>query len=314
MDLFGKKKLRKRIEELEEEKKELKNELKDKREQLDSLDERWKKEKERYKDAVSKKQKAEKENNRLKDRIESLEDHLQKMSRGEKHITEKESISASRAYSYFSSLENFDAGDKNALTVYRSPEDNFTGSDSSEILVHEPLCIRSIFISPLPLENSEYRSGKFALNHIREKMDRRTLYIHVSAGGSGIGIFRDMKLEESRIIRSDVKSKHKKGGYSQKRFERLREQQIESHLEEVREELKEFRDTAFEQVLIAFSTESTGDIRKVLEEDAVEVSSRQGHIKSEDDLERSFQSGIGFKHLRLSDEMAEEMVEKLGEK
>jgi peptide subunit release factor 1 (eRF1) len=43
------------------------------------------------------------------------------------------------------------------------------------------------------------------------------------------------------VVRSSVKAKHGKGGFSQRRFERLREEDIAHHVEKVRGVLNEFK-------------------------------------------------------------------------
>lgn len=311
MDIFGKKekRLKEKIEELEKEKERLEKKLEGEREQVESLDKRWKKEKERYRAAVSGKKKVEEKNNRLNDKIESLEDKIDRLKENRTYMLERNNIKVSRVYKYLKNLGNVSFGEKNALTITRKPGKGFMNEKKSELLLHEPLAVKSLFISPLPLESSEYMSSKFAVDQILNKIDRRTLYIHLSAGGSGIGIFNNRKMVESRVIRSDVKSKHTKGGYSQKRFERIREQQIKDHFEQVWEELKDFLDRAFEQVVVSSSRKING-LEDVLGHEYVSVSSGEGHVHEEDDIKNSFESGMGFQHVRLPKEKVDEIMEK----
>jgi len=53
------------------------------------------------------------------------------------------------------------------------------------------------------------------------------------AGETFIGIFNQDGLIDDRIVTSSVKEKHSKGGWSQKRFSRLREEDIKNHITKV---------------------------------------------------------------------------------
>ena len=47
--------------------------------------------------------------------------------------------------------------------------------------------------------------------------------------------------EVKELVETQVKEKHSKGGWSQKRFERLREEDIKNHLDAVQEKLAQLR-------------------------------------------------------------------------
>jgi hypothetical protein len=72
-------------------------------------------------------------------------------------------------------------------------------------------------------------------------LDTPLLIVSLHAGESflGLALSKD-KFQAKELIRSMVKEKHSKGGWSQKRFERLREEDIKSHIGIVIEKLKEF--------------------------------------------------------------------------
>ncbi|MDD2439820.1 MAG: Vms1/Ankzf1 family peptidyl-tRNA hydrolase [Methanosarcinaceae archaeon] len=60
------------------------------------------------------------------------------------------------------------------------------------------------------------------------------LILLLHAGESFVGFAPDLlAFESEELIRSSVKEKHTKGGFSQRRFERLREEDIAHHLEKV---------------------------------------------------------------------------------
>ena len=61
----------------------------------------------------------------------------------------------------------------------------------------------------------------------------------VHAGESFVGFSPDMNgFETHHVIRSSVKAKHTKGGFSQRRFEKLRDEDIAHHIEKVRKVIK----------------------------------------------------------------------------
>ncbi len=299
MDLFGKKKLRRKIEELEE-----------KIEELEKYKKRWEKEKERYKQVVTEKQEAEKKLNKMENRVSTLRDRLEEDRKKEEEQMKKEKLGLSRAYRYLDSLSSIELG-RDVFTAYRNPGNSFLNDKMTEVFLHEPLMIKSVFQTPLKLDEKEYNAKNFVTNHLKEALDRRTLFIHFSAGGSGIGIFEDREPVQTSVIKSDIKSQHKKGGYSQKRFERLREQQIRSHIEDVEEELERYLEKSFEQVVVT-GTEERNEIHGKVEEDAVKVKTRKGNIAEKEDLVDSFESGMGVFHVRLDDETAEDILSNIG--
>lgn len=298
MDLFGKKALKTRIKELEE-----------KIEELQKYRKRWEKEKKRYKEAVTEKQEADKKINRMEDRIATLKDRLESGEKKDLESFDREKIGVSRAYRYLKQLSKLETG-RNTLTSYKPPEKGFLNSGMSEMFLHEPLTIKSVFMTPLMLKEKEFVSDRFVTEHFLEKLDSRTLFIHFSAGGSGIGIFENRKPYEISVIRSDIKSKHKKGGYSQKRFERLREQQIESHREKVEKKLDQYLKKGFEQVVITGSDGRKG-LKDKIDGFVAEVRTRQGNIIEKNDIVDSFESGMGVYHVRLGNEMAEDMISRI---
>jgi len=53
----------------------------------------------------------------------------------------------------------------------------------------------------------------------------------------GLGVYEGDERVDLRTVRTDVMDEHDKGGFSQARYERLREEQIDEHLDECREAL-----------------------------------------------------------------------------
>ncbi|MGA9099947.1 MAG: Vms1/Ankzf1 family peptidyl-tRNA hydrolase, partial [Methanotrichaceae archaeon] len=139
------------------------------------------------------------------------------------------------------------------LQVFRSPDDDsFTGyiqnvsdlppnlaesikpikSDRGFIVIHSPQLFTLVLIPPFPIkEKTIGLGGAFQLGPMREMMETPVVVASIHAGDTFLGMALSKDgFEEQEIIESQVKEKHSKGGWSQKRFERLREEDIKVHI------------------------------------------------------------------------------------
>ncbi len=108
------------------------------------------------------------------------------------------------------------------------------------IILHCPQLFSLLLIPPFPIKESHsHEGGKFSLNTIREMMEEPVLVISAHAGDTFLGVClsRD-KFEAEELVQSSVMGKHSKGGWSQKRFERLREEDVKAHVDLVTEKLQ----------------------------------------------------------------------------
>jgi hypothetical protein len=106
-------------------------------------------------------------------------------------------------------------------------------SQRGVIILHSPQLFSLLFIPPFPIQESLSREGSaFALDLVLEMMDTPVLVISAHAGETflGVALSREGFLAEE-LVESQVMGKHSKGGWSQKRFERLREEDIKSHVD-----------------------------------------------------------------------------------
>lgn len=69
---------------------------------------------------------------------------------------------------------------------------------------------------------------------------RNILFVCAHAGSSFIGLASEEGFLSGKYVETGVKEKHSKGGWSQKRFERLREEDIKKHGDKVRGAYEEF--------------------------------------------------------------------------
>lgn len=117
------------------------------------------------------------------------------------------------------------------------------GPERGWAVLHCPQLFTLILKPPLPLtESSLSVGGVFQLDPLREMMETPLLVISAHAGDTFLGVSLNIGgFEAEELVESQVKEKHSKGGWSQKRFERLREEDIKKHIEDVAERLAKLK-------------------------------------------------------------------------
>ena len=108
------------------------------------------------------------------------------------------------------------------------------------IILHCPQLFSLLLIPPFPIKESQsHEGGKFSLNTIREMMEEPVLLVSAHAGDTFLGVsFCRDKFEAEELVQSSVMGRHSKGGWSQKRFERLREEDVKAHVDLVIDKLQ----------------------------------------------------------------------------
>ncbi|MEF8806850.1 Vms1/Ankzf1 family peptidyl-tRNA hydrolase [Natronomonas sp.] len=230
-DLLGRTKLKEEIAELEDE--------------VDSLQAQLEAESERRATAVSARQEAEERVNRLEDRIADLEGRVEadteEAAVGFRH---RASVRGNRLETVLSRLESFRGDPESVLTAY---VDGDIPDAVRELLGdHAPLVSRAEPclvcaddagllavalrppIAPEPfvtweaaprIDRSWFQpSGRYALALVRSDV-------------FAVGLYEDGDRVDYEGFSSNVKSDHSKGGFSQSRFERIRDDQIAEHVE-----------------------------------------------------------------------------------
>ena len=114
-------------------------------------------------------------------------------------------------------------------------------SDRIMAILHCPQIFSLILVPQLPLEDNPLIMGStFHLDPLREILETPVLVISAHAGDTFLGFsLTSNGFEMQKIVESQIKEKHSKGGWSQKRFERLREEEIRSHADSVLRALNE---------------------------------------------------------------------------
>jgi hypothetical protein len=222
------------------------------------------------KKAVASKQVAEENLKVLESRVNTLEHELEiSKDKGSDELSFSyvDNVSLHKMHSYISTLSSLRNPDASLLTLYacdgasvsdifgNEPVDKYIDvntlhllekieSQNGFVLFHDrDNLINELIIPPLPIESSKWWVGTSfnaeQLSHLMSK-EHSICILVAHAGESFVGYSLDsLHMDFHEIIRSNVKSKHSKGGFSQRRFERLRDEEIVHHADKVRESLRE---------------------------------------------------------------------------
>ena len=141
------------------------------------------------------------------------------------------------------------------LTLFDSIE-----STTGKVLFHSHV-ISLALIPPLPMKSSDWMMGNHFFTGMAEDiMQERTVGILMGRSGSSIvGIATTHNgIIDVTTIRSSVKGKHTKGGWSQKRFEHLRDEDVTHHINKVREHMLPLFEEYAPDIIIA-----SGDVNLI---------------------------------------------------
>ncbi len=236
-ELLGRAELKRRIDELQEDNHHLQRQLEA--------------ESERRADAVSDRQTAEREVNQLEDRIESLEDRVARSETDTdtgRSVRGTETLGGDRLAAVLSRLESVETGPEAALTAVvsdgerRLPDAVETAAGDCGPLVRQAAPtlyytddagLVSVGLRP-PIMPDPFATWERSFRVEREwfQPTGRLLFGVVRSDVTAVGLYEEGTRVEFEGFESDVKSDHSKGGFSQGRFERIRDQQIDEHLNE----------------------------------------------------------------------------------
>jgi hypothetical protein len=110
-------------------------------------------------------------------------------------------------------------------------------------VLHCPQVFTMAILPPMQIDLSTIDSpireeSAFFLDPIFETTETPVLLVSAHAGDTFLGVALNKDgFEAEDSVKTQVKEKHSKGGWSQKRFERLREEDIRNHAEAVMEKL-----------------------------------------------------------------------------
>lgn len=308
--ILGRDSLKKKIRELEKNIKKLKEEKRE-------LKSKKQKEENRAKKAISKKQSLNEKINRQEDKIQSLKDKLKKKEQAREIFSDKTELNRILRDEIESLLKKLGSikSEKEDLFTAFLPKDgtieelgsegvlqtNLTlnqlkrlkneNSDTGKVLFYSKNLISKILEPPLPLEKAEWQqSNKFKVSKIREQFEGKIGFIFLSAGGSAVAIF-GKKIVDSNIIKSKIKGKHGKGGFSQQRFERKRDEEVKKHMDKVEEKAKKLFSDDLDKIAVSGSK---GMVKSFMDREMFPVKTFQkkieiSKIEKEKNLKKAFQ-------------------------
>lgn len=241
-DLLRRTELKERIEELEAER--------------DSLADQLSAEQRRRTDAVRERQEAQREVNELEDRVTQLEDELERASSDETTVSlhRETTLSGSRLEEVLSRLGSFRTGPEGALSTFVPDGHDLprevreaVGERAALVSRASPcvvfaddaelvgVCLRPP-VSPDPF--AEWGDSFRIDREWFQPRGRYTLAL-VRSDVFAMGTYEADQRTAFHGFDSDLKSQHSKGGFSQARFERLRDEQIDDHIDRCRSALEE---------------------------------------------------------------------------
>ncbi|MEA1932232.1 MAG: Vms1/Ankzf1 family peptidyl-tRNA hydrolase [Euryarchaeota archaeon] len=249
-ELLGRAELKARIQELEEEKHHLERQLAA--------------ESERRSDAVADRQQAEQRVNKLEDKIIELEDRLDREADREtatdRTVRGTESLRGGRLAAVLDRLRSLQTGPEGALSAAVVDAEAALPETVSEaagdcgplvrraapaIYYTDDAGLVSVALRPpITPEGFVDWAETFRVDESWFRPTGSLVFGVVRADVFAVGVYEDGDRTEFAGFESNVKSDHSKGGFSQGRFERIRNEQIDDHLDEARELLVDHIDRA----------------------------------------------------------------------
>lgn len=235
--VLGRASLKERIAELEEENRHLERQLEA--------------EQERRSEAATDRQQAQERANRLDDRIEQLEDKIERLqaeSGTETGHTDTR-LHGRQVTELLDRLESIETEPEGVFTAYVDDGSNLPDSvreafgGRSERVANAAPCLAitddmglvSVALSvPIPPEPFAEWSDTVSLDRPWFEPTGTHTVALVRSDLFALGEYEERERTAFHGFDSELKSQHSKGGFSQSRFERLRDQQIDSHIERCR--------------------------------------------------------------------------------
>ena len=233
-DLLGRTALKERITELEDEK--------------ESLEQQLAAEQQRRADAVTDRQDAQRRVNKLEDRVEQLEDRVDRLQSGERTVSfaRETTLRGDRLAEVLDRLDSFGTTAEGALTAavgdgHDLPEQlREVFGERGALVSRAAPCLAVADDAGLvgaclrpPIQPDPFVEWDESFQFDREWFQPRGRYTLglVRSDLFAMGTYQGDERTAFHGFDSDLKSQHSKGGFSQARFERLRDEQIDDHLD-----------------------------------------------------------------------------------
>ncbi|MDM7934154.1 MAG: Vms1/Ankzf1 family peptidyl-tRNA hydrolase [Methanothrix sp.] len=103
------------------------------------------------------------------------------------------------------------------------------------LILRYPRLFTLLLVPPFPVDRRAiYEGESFQIEDVRRMLETPAIVVSAHAGDTLLGVALGSEgFQVLERVESQVKEKHSKGGWSQRRFERLRDEDIKSHLDQV---------------------------------------------------------------------------------
>jgi peptide subunit release factor 1 (eRF1) len=229
----------------------LKERIADLEEELHHTERELEAERERRTEAVTDRQRADERVNRLEDRVAELEDRVADADEGtDLAFRREESLRGRRLEAVLGRLESVESDPEGLLSAYVDGEvpDHVveTLGDRTPLVRRAEPCLvyaddaglLSVALDP-PVAPEPFLdwADTFRVERSWFEPSGRHAVGLVRADVFAMGVYEDGERVSFEGFTSDVMGEHSKGGFSQARFERIRDGQIDDHLEKCRDAL-----------------------------------------------------------------------------
>ena len=243
-----------KIEELEAEIERLREEIEELEDDKESFRNRFESEKERRSKLSAEKQKAEKELKKLRQKMDNAETE-EPEHESQQFSGDFQDLKLKEAKSIIQKLSKVKSEERDLVTVFSKEKiseiDDFRGlkntlnSDQLELIDKKTSLtafldeeLFEVLIGCRPFSQSDWvLDDSFRVERLQQFIEEEKTWIIVSAGDSMIVKEANGRIENRIEVKTRVDRKHTQGGFSQKRFERKREEQLEEHLDALRDKL-----------------------------------------------------------------------------
>ncbi|WP_049987168.1 Vms1/Ankzf1 family peptidyl-tRNA hydrolase [Halobellus rufus] len=245
-ELLGRAELKARIEELEEEKR--------------HLERRAAAEEERRSEAARKRQEAEAEVNRLEDKIEGLEERVERLSDTDEADVDfrgTEALRGARRDEILDRLASVETDAEGALTAMVREDVPTSVSEALGdraalvrraapclVCVDDAGLVAAALDPPTPPAAFDEWGSSFRIERSWFAPVEPVWVALVRSDLFALGVYDGESVTLVDEVESDVMGTHSKGGFSQARFERRRDQQVDEHLDRAREAIDAHLDAA----------------------------------------------------------------------
>lgn len=249
------------------EKKRLESELEEKEEKIkqledekESISNRFEAEKKRRSKLSTEKQKAEKQLKKLEQKLHNKPDKKEESKEAEKKASRSD-VSFKQVKRGLENLANIESKENDLLTIYKGEKDfedvkalkNSVSSDlfreisdNTDFTVFTDEGFFRWMLKSRPFfETSWSRNKEFETDKLIDFIEKEKYWLLASMGETKIFREASGEFEEVERIKTRVNRKQKKGGFSQGRFERKRDEQIRDHVKKVNEEIKKLEGKIF---------------------------------------------------------------------